>query len=423
MGQRAGQVLLIFIVIGVIAGVASGWFIGAPMGDVYWLGELYLNALKMLILPLIIAAVISAITSLDDVTKFGRLGGAAVAFFLASTLVAVIIGLLAVNIWEPGAGLNMVAGEGEIDPSLTGKEGVGIREILLSFITSNLVVSAYELQLLPLIVFAVLVGIALNKIPNRAPMVNFFASLNDVMMKLVEWVMYFAPVGIFALIAGKLGQVGGGEEFGEVLSGLGRFVGTVLTALAIHFAVLFAFNWALTGRGLPFLSGMLRALLTALGTASSSATVPLTIECAQEQGLNKNAVQFIVPLGSTVNMNGTALFEAISALFIAQAYGLELSFGQQFIVVVTATLAAVGAAGIPEAGLVTLVIVLKAVGLPLEGVGLILTVNWFLDRFRTMVNVWGDSVTASFVDWLVQRGIIKLDSPGTTSPADDAYFS
>lgn len=218
------------------------------------------------------------------------------------------------------------------------------------------------------------------------------------MMKLVTWLMYTAPVGIFALIASRLGQAGGGEAFLDEISAVGLHIVTVLSGLGIHFVVLLAILVLLGGRGPAYLAGMMRALLTAFGTASSSATLPLTMECAREQGIDRRAVRFVLPLGSTVNMNGTALYEAAAAMFIAQAYGIDLSIGQQAIIMVTATLAAIGAAGIPEAGLVTMVIVLKAVGLPLEGIGLLLSVDWFLDRFRTSINVWGDAVGAAVLD-------------------------
>ena len=172
---------------------------------------------------------------------------------------------------------------------------------------------------------------------------------------------------------------------------------TVLSGLGLHFVVLTVILMLVARRGLDFLSNLLRALLTAFGTASSSATLPLTMECLRENKVDERAIRFVVPLGSTVNMNGTALYEAEAALFIAQAYGIDLSFGQQAIVFVTATLAAIGAANIPKAGLVTMVIVLSAVGLPLEGVGLLLAVDWFLDRFRTTLNVYGDAVGAAVV--------------------------
>jgi Na+/H+-dicarboxylate symporter len=265
-------------------------------------------------------------------------------------------------------------------------------------VSPNLVASAAEMQLLPLILFAIVFSAALTTLGRTGEQViRFFNGVNQAMMKLVIWLMYFAPVGIFALIAGRLGQAGGGEAFLNEIQAVGLYIGTVLSGLAIHFVVLFSILFLIGGRGADYLVGMMRALLTAFGTASSSATLPLTMECARENKVDERAVRFVLPLGSTVNMDGTALYEAVAVMFIAQAYGIELGLGPQIIILVTATMAAIGAAGIPEAGLVTMVIVLNAVGLPLEGIGLLLSVDWFLDRFRTSVNVWGDSVGATVV--------------------------
>jgi len=227
--------------------------------------------------------------------------------------------------------------------------------------------------------------------------IAFFNGINEAMMKLVTWLMYLAPIGIFSLISNRLGLAGGGDAVWTELKAVGFYVLTVVGGLGIHFLVLVAILLFVAKRPISYLFGLLRALLTAFGTASSSATLPLTMECAREEGVDRRAVRFVLPLGATVNMNGTALYEACAAMFIAQAYGYDLSIGQQVIVFVTATLAAIGAAGIPEAGLVTLLIVLKSVGLPTEGVALILAVDWFLDRFRTSVNVWGDAVGAAVV--------------------------
>ncbi len=212
--------------------------------------------------------------------------------------------------------------------------------------------------------------------------------------------MHLAPIGIFALIAARLGNAGGGEQFLAEIKAVGLHVVTVLTGLFIHGITLVLIMLFIARRGFDYLLGMGRALVTAFGTASSSATLPLTMECARDNQVDAKAVKFVLPLGATINMDGTALYEAAAVLFIAQAYGIDLSMTQQAIVFITATLAAIGAAGIPEAGLVTMVIVLTAVGLPLDGIALLLAVDWFLDRFRTTINVWGDSVGAVVIDRL-----------------------
>ncbi|ADE13976.1 sodium:dicarboxylate symporter [Nitrosococcus halophilus Nc 4] len=394
MPHRTALILLGFIIVGVIAGVLAGWYAGPRMEAVAWLGTLFLNALKMTIIPLILSAVITGVASLGDVRKLERVGAIAIGYYACTTAIAVAIGLLVVNLIQPGSGITI--GDGSVPENVAAKGETGIEDILLSLISPNLINAAAEGQLLPLIVFAILFSATLTTLGDKGrPVLAFFEGVNEAMMKLVVWIMYLAPVGIFALIAARLGQSGGGEAFLREVSAVGWHVVTVLSGLALHFVVLLLLLFFVAGRGWDYLVTMLRALLTAFGTASSSATLPLTMECARENEVDPRAVRFVLPLGSTINMDGTALYEAAAAMFIAQAYGIHLGLEQQALIFITATLAAIGAAGIPEAGLVTLVIVLNAVGLPLEGIGLLLAVDWFLDRFRTSVNVWGDAVGAA----------------------------
>ncbi len=325
------------------------------------------------------------------------MGAYTIIYYVCTTALAVFTGLVLVNIIQPGVGTAELS---QIVPDeIIGKDATGMADIVRSLITPNLVGAAADAQLLPIIVFCLIFGIALTMIGSRGQTLTaFFEGLNDVMMKLVIWLMYLSPVGIFALIAAELGKSGGGEAVIEEISKVGWYIFTVIAALGIHFLVLAGILVLLAGRGVSYFLSMLRALVTAFGTASSSATLPLTMECALEAGVEKRSVKFVLPLGATVNMDGTALYEAVAVMFIAQAYGYDMGFTQQAIIFITATMAAIGAAGIPQAGLVTMAIVLTAVNLPLEGVGLILAVDWFLDRFRTTANVWGDSIGAAVID-------------------------
>lgn len=403
MPHKHAMVLLGLIAAAVFAGGLSGWLWGPAMEGVAWMGDLFLNALRMLIVPLILAAVISSVASLGDVRKLGRIGGATIGYYLLTTAIAVLIGLVVVNLIRPGAGLHPASAE--VPAQILSRPETGIGDILLSLVSPNLFAAAAESHLLPLIVFAILFSAALSTMGDGGAVVlRFFDAVNEAMMKLVIWLMYFAPLGIFALVAARLGKTGGGEAFVAEIAAVGWYVATVLSGLAIHFLVLLTILALVAGRGVSYLVTMLRALLTAFGTASSSATLPVTMECARENEVDDRAVRFVLPLGSTVNMDGTALYEAVAAIFIAQAYGIDLSTGQQALVFVTATLAAIGAAGIPEAGLATMIIVLNAVGLPLEGIALLLAVDWFLDRFRTTINVWGDAVGAAVIDRFLRRG-------------------
>ena len=396
MPHKHALYVLYGIIAGVVLGVFTGWYFGPAMTGFGWFGALFLDALKMLIVPLIFAAVISGVASLGDIRKLGRLGGATVLYFVVTTGIAVLIGLVLVNLIQPGHGVTL--GGATAGAHVNTLKSASGTDILHTLIQPNLVQSAADGQLLPLIVFAILLSAALTTLGDVGEhVIAFFNGINEAMMKLVTWLMYLAPIGIFSLIAARLGQAGGGDAVLDELRAVALYVVTVLGGLGIHFVMLLLILLFVARRPISYLLGLLRALLTAFGTASSSATLPLTMECAREEGVDRRAVRFVLPLGATVNMNGTALYEACAAMFIAQAYGYDLSLGQQIVVFVTATLAAIGAAGIPEAGLVTLLIVLKSVGLPTEGVALILAVDWFLDRFRTSINVWGDAVGAAVV--------------------------
>lgn len=399
MSHSHAMALLAFIILGAVGGAVFGWYAGEAATQISWLGTLFLNALKMTIIPLIIASIISGIGSLGDIRHLGRLGGFTVLYYTVTTALAVLIGLLVVNWIQPGAGIQLT--QTTVPEHILAKQDTGISDILLSLISPNLISAASDTQLLPLIVFAILFAMALTTLGAKSkPVFEVFEGINEAMMKLVVWVMHLAPLGIFALIAARLGNAGGGEQFLAEIKAVGLHVVTVLTGLFIHGIVLVLIMLFVARRGFDYLLGMARALVTAFGTASSTATLPLTMECASENKVAPKAVKFVLPLGATVNMDGTALYEAAAVLFIAQAYGIDLSMTQQTIVFITATLAAIGAAGIPEAGLVTMVIVLTAVGLPLDGIALLLAVDWFLDRFRTTINVWGDSVGAAVIDRL-----------------------
>ena len=405
MNSRHSFYLLIFIIIGVIAGLIVGWYWGAAATGVAWLGKLFLNTLSMLVIPLLVSAVITGVTSLGDVRQLGRLSGITISYYLITVAIAVLIGLIMVNIIQPGVGVSTV-GLAQPDELLIAAQEKGIGDILLSMVAPNLIAAAAETNLLPLILWSVAFGIALASIGDKGkPAARFFESLNEGMMLLVSWVMYFAPIGIFGLIAGMFGAAGSAQAFMGKIAAVGLHVVTVLSGLTIHFIILILIMLFVARQPLSYLVGMLRAIVTAFATASSTATLPITIQCAKESNIDERARRFVLPLGSTVNMDGTALYEAAAAMFIAQAYNLQLDIGQQAIIFISATLAAIGAAGIPQAGLVTMIIVLQVVGLPVEGIGLLLAVDWFLDRFRTATNVWGDAVGAAVVHRYLQKHI------------------
>jgi Na+/H+-dicarboxylate symporter len=389
--------LLLAIAIGVAIGAAYGLWAGPAAIDVAWLGDAFLNALKMLVVPLVFFSMVDAVSGIAATGRLGRIAGLSFGYYLFTTLTAVCIGLIVVNVIQPGAGLSLV--EGGVAPAV---ESGGIAGIVSSIISPNLFAAAVEFRVLPILVFALAFGAALAFVGDLAePAIRVFEGCNAAILKLVDWLMYTAPVGIAALIAARIGKAGGGEAFAEELAAVGAYFGAVVVALAIHGLVVIPLllQFAAGRSPVRYARNLGEALMTAFGTSSSSATLAVTMRLSEERNeIRPDTANFVLPLGATVNMDGTALYEAVAVLFIAQASGVELGLAQQMIVAVTATLASVGAAGIPQAGLVTMVIVLNAVGLPLDGIALILAVDWLLDRFRTTVNVWGDASAAAFVD-------------------------
>jgi Na+/H+-dicarboxylate symporter len=379
----------------ILAGGISSFLWGENMVVVGWLGDLFLTALKMLIVPLVAASVITGVAGLGDVRKLGRMGGLSVAYYATTTLIAVSIGLAMANLWQPGVGVPL----GDLKAPRPEASDIGVTDLILSLVHPNIIGAAAEMKLLPIIVFCIAFAAALSTLGEKGrPVILFFDSLNEGMMKLVHWLMWFAPIGVFGLIAARLGAAGGGEAFFAQLAGLARYALTVISGLIVHAGFLCLLLAVLARRRISdYLRHLATALMTAFSTASSSATLPVTMDGVKSAEVPGPARRFVLPLGATINMDGTALYEAVAVLFISQAMGIDLSFGQQLLVLLTATLAAIGAAGIPEAGLVTMVIVMEAVGLPLEGIGLILSIDWFLDRCRTTVNVFGDAVGAAVV--------------------------
>lgn len=400
MKLKSENILMIGILVGIFMGGLCGFVFGEAMLPVKFLGEFFLNALKMCIVPLVMCSVIAGVGNLGSIQSMGRKGLITVVYYMSTTGIAVLVGIILVNIIQPGAGA---------DPSLTASaqkmtevDDLSILDVFIGMVSPQIAQSMAEMKILPIIVFSVLLGGTLASLDERGKAaIQFFDTLNDAIIKIIQLIMWIAPIGIFGLIAGRLAETGGGEAFVQELARLGKYALTVILGLLVHaLVVLPAILYVFTRiNPLTYAKGMISALATAFSTASSSASLPVTMECAElNNKVTKESASFVLPLGATINMDGTALYESVAAIFIAQVYGVDLSLSHMFIIFFTATLAAVGAAGIPEAGLVTMVIVLKSVGLPEEGIGLLLSIDWFLDRCRTTINVWGDSVGAAVVD-------------------------
>jgi proton glutamate symport protein len=416
--------ILIALALAVIAGhytAPESSLFGVRVQDVYgFLGSLFLQALKMLIVPLILSSIITGVAGIGGGGAMGRLGGKTLLYYLVTSTFAILAGLVLVNTIRPGIVggaparevLALNAEGPEVSAQVEGR-GVGdVADIFLRMIPTNIVAAAAEGRMLGLIFFGLLFGFFMTRIEGSPAVVlkDLWQGVFAVMMRITEWVMRFAPVGVFALVA-KVVASTGFAAFAPLLS----FFLTVLAALATHFLVTLPLLLLLVGRVNPLrhYRAMAPALLTAFSTASSSATLPITMDCVENRaGVSNRTSSFVLPLGATVNMDGTALYECVAAMFIAQAYGVQLGFTEQFSVVLLALLTSIGVAGIPAASLVAIGIILTAVGLPLEGIGLILAVDRVLDMCRTGVNVFSDSCGAVLIGRIEGERTILQDPVG-----------
>lgn len=398
MSAAANRYIIIGIIIGIILGGLLGSLLGERMLWAGFLGKLFLNALRMIVIPLIVTSMITGVISLGDVRRLGRTGAKTMLFYLTTTGISVAIGIVLVNLIQPGIGSESGVA---VSSEITKRAGeYSIFNVILGMVPPNIVKAMSETKVLPLILFSLIFGGIVTTMGEKGkPLAEFFESANGAIMKFVHVIMLVAPFGVFGLIAGRFAEAGG-VAFADELMKLGKYFITVIIGLTIHALIVLPAILKIFGRRpvRKYAANMVQALATAFSTASSSATLPVTMECVEEKNrVNHKASSFVLPLGATINMDGTALYEAVAAIFIAQIYGIDLTVGQQIIIFFTANLAAIGAAGIPEAGLVTMVMVLESVGLPIEGIASILAIDWFLDRFRTTVNVWGDSVGAAVI--------------------------
>jgi proton glutamate symport protein len=412
--------ILIALGLAVISGLLTGTdasLFGVTFYDGYnFFGSLFLNALKMLIVPLVVSSIIVGIAGIGNSGDLGRLGGKTLLFYFTTSLLSILVGLLMVNIISPGVINGQAAKEligltgdvSDITAKVEGKGASDVVQIFLRMIPTNIVSAAANGQMLGLIFFSLLFGYYLTRIgePHAETMYSFWQGTFNIMMHITDLVMKFAPIGVFALVAKVVSSTGL-----AAFQPLAWFFLSVVLALAIHLFVTLPLLLKFVGKVKPIrhFRAMLSALLTAFSTSSSSATLPLTMECVEKNaGVSNRTSSFVLPLGATVNMDGTALYECVAAMFIAQAYGIELGFATQFTIVLVALLTSIGVAGIPAASLVAISIILATVGLPVEGIGLILAVDRVLDMMRTSVNVFSDSCGAVIVAKLEgEEGILE----------------
>ncbi|XP_015263961.1 PREDICTED: excitatory amino acid transporter 1 [Gekko japonicus] len=459
---------VLFTVIAVIVGIILGFCLRSyhmSYREVKYFsfpGELLMRMLQMLVLPLIVSSLVTGVAALDSKAS-GKMGLRAVVYYMSTTVIAVLIGIIMVVIIHPGKGskekmhregkiVRVTAADAFLDlirnmfpPNLveacfkqfktnyeerTFKAPVPLNESSVLAAIINNVTEAMEnltqlknevipvpgavngVNALGLVVFSISFGLVIGNMKEQGRAVReFFDSLNEAIMRLVGLIMWYAPLGIMFLIAGKIVEM---EDMGVIGGQLAMYTVTVIIGLLIHAIVVLPLLYFLITRRNPwvFIGGLLQALITALGTSSSSATLPITFKCLEENnGVDKRITRFMLPVGATINMDGTALYEALAAIFIAQVNNMELNFGQIITISITATAASIGAeAGIPQAALVTMVIVLTSVGLPTDDITLIIAVDWFLDRLRTTTNVLGDSIGAGIVEHLSRFELRNKDA-------------
>lgn len=395
--------ILLALVAGIAFGFAANRLEFAEFVTTYIrpVGTAFIKLISMVVVPLVFASLLVGTTGLKDIRSLGRIGVRTLVLYVSMTAIAVSIGLVLANVIRPGIGFSQETKQqltsGSTAPSGTPKTGSAlerpsVKDLLLNIIPSNPVRSLAEGEMLQVIFFAVLMGVCLTLIPpERAkPVIIFFEGVNEVFVKMVHVIMQIAPYGVFALVAAVVADFGLG-----ILLLLIKYCAAVLLGLLLYMLIVYSAILKFLARtGVRrFFRGIRPAQLVAFSSSSSAATLPVTLKCATENlGVSRSVASFMLSVGASINMDGTALYQGVAAVFIAQFYGINLDLGQQLMVVLTATLASLGTVGIPGAGIVMLAMVLRSVGVPLEGIGVILGVDRFLDMCRTAVNVTGDSV-------------------------------
>lgn len=396
--------ILLAMIVGSVWGTEAHLF-GLKLYPLYdLLGRIFINALTLVVVPLVSSSIISGIARIGGDGSFGRLGGKMFAFYFGTSVVAILVGLLFVNLLNPGAHIPpetlksySIEEIAQIQQHITTQEGHKITEVLMQIVPANIVDAFSSGQMLGLIFFSLLFGYSLSKIDSHtgSTLVNFWQGVFHTMIQFTHLIMKCLPIGVFCLVAKVFATTGI-----ESLSSLGLFTVAVLLGLGTFMFVALPLLLKYLGGLNPrrHFKAMAPALITAFSTSSSSATLPITIECVEKRaGVSNRICGLVIPLGTSINMSGSALYECVAAMFVAQAYGIDLSFSTQFLIVLLSLITSVGVAGVPSASLVAIIVILKAMGLPLEGIGLFVAVDRVLDMCRTTVNVFSDSCCAVLV--------------------------
>jgi proton glutamate symport protein len=368
------------------------------------IGTIFINLLNMIAIPLVLASLIVGVASLGNVKKLARIGGKTIAIYILTTIIAISIGLILGNLIQPGKRLNpqtreelVSAYQTEVEQKVQTKIEFNLIDQVVNLVPRNIFKAMADAQMLQIVFFALMVGLALTLLSQSKsePVIKFFDGFSDAMIKLVDLIMLIAPYGVFALISATV------AEFGfEIIGTLFWYIFTVLAGLLIHTIFVYSGLVKFFGKLSPkiFFKGMRRAQIVAFTTSSSAATLPVNMECCEENlGISKSITSFTLPLGATINMDGTALYQGVAAIFISQVFGMDLSIGDQLVIIFTAVLASIGTAPVPGVGIIMLLIILKAVHIPEIGIALILGVDRILDMCRTVTNITGDAAVSVVV--------------------------
>ncbi|HXL04006.1 MAG TPA: dicarboxylate/amino acid:cation symporter [Bacillota bacterium] len=401
--------LWVKILIGFAIGAVVGLIIGPSIAVVKPLGDLFIRLIKMLIVPLVFCSLVVGASSIGDLKKLGRVGGKTIVYFLVTTAIAITLAIIFAVIFNPAGGyIFKQVGVFEAKPMPKAAD------VILSLVPTNALNAMVTDNMLQIIVFALFVGIAISLIGEKGkPAFAFFESIAEIMYSIVGMIMNFAPIGVFALIAWVVGTSGA-----EVLLPLARVIFVVYFVNILHALIVYSgavYIWAKM-RPSYFFRGFFEAMAVAFSTCSSSATLPISMHCAQENlGVSKEISSFVQPLGATINMDGTAIYQGVCAVFIAGVFGIKLGLSQYLMIIVAATLASIGTAGVPGAGMIMLSMVLEVVGLPLEGILLVAGIDRILDMIRTCMNVTGDAAGAVVIaasEGELTRVVPKLEPTG-----------
>jgi Na+/H+-dicarboxylate symporter len=392
---------LILMLLGIVLGILGGLKFPEQMISMEWIGKLFINMLKLIALPLVFSALVGAIASIGDFRKLGTVGGYTLAYILISVSIAVTIGLVLINTFQPGIGVDstLILGGDET----VRREGMQFTTFIQGLFPPSIVDAAAKFEIMPVVIFAVVFSIGCIACGETAkPVIDFFVALRTIFIKIITWLMHLTPIGLFSLLGAAIAHAVENNQLMSSIRGMAIFIQVFLLGLLLHAAwQLLAVKFFAKRQAKHYIKTSASSLATAFGTSSSMATLPVALVAAQEQGVKPQVARFVLPFATTVNLAGTAMYESYSALFFSQVLGMNLGVWDQLGIFVIAIIAGMGATGIPEGGLVTMITVLRSVNIPTSAIALLLPFDRILDRFRTMLNIWGDLACANVVNHFI----------------------